>query len=347
MTAVRRSTPRHKWDEIADVIVSVRQKVEAELKADAPPSSFRALLPNLKQRSHVKIPGRLRNAAELREYFRALPVHKGAHLFSFEGRPQPLPNVRADFPMAGYSSDFVPKAPGLLEVLNDPSLIDLIEQYLGCVPTLYSLKAWWTFPADKPEMTNVQFFHRDTDDGRFLTPFLYLTDVGPDGGPYEVVPGSHSLDGMKTLLNAVPWWRSRMDVERSFIDDMGEDFSSTCEQHFKNAAVQLTGPAGSMFLVNTLALHRGIVPTQTDRLIIGAHYGLGPNTNSAGPDQASGNAPRAVYQSPARAVRPEARELRRAIGSARSRGVRGSGAPCREGSDPPGPDRPAPGCRTG
>jgi len=71
-----------------------------------------------------------------------------------------------------------------------------------------------------------------------------------------------------------------MDVERSFVHDMGEDSSSACEQHFRNAAVQLTGPADSMFLVNTLALHRGIVPTRTDRLIIWALYGLGSNTNS-------------------------------------------------------------------
>ena len=45
--------------------------------------------------------------------------------------------------------------------------------------------------------------------------------------------------------------------------------------------MQLTGPAGSTFLVNTPALHRGVVPTRTHRLLIWARYGLGPNTNSA------------------------------------------------------------------
>lgn len=72
-----------------------------------------------------------------------------------------------------------------------------------------------------------------------------------------------------------------MDVERSFVDDMGEDVSRAREQHFSNSAVRLAEPAGSMFLVNTLALHRGVVPTHTDRLLIWARYGLGPNTNSA------------------------------------------------------------------
>ena len=36
-----------------------------------------------------------------------------------------------------------------------------------------------------------------------------------------------------------------------------------------------------MFLVNTVALHRGLVPSRTSRFVVWARYGLGPNTNSA------------------------------------------------------------------
>ena len=35
-----------------------------------------------------------------------------------------------------------------------------------------------------------------------------------------------------------------------------------------------------MYLVNTLALHRGLVPSRTSRLVVWARYGLGANTNS-------------------------------------------------------------------
>jgi hypothetical protein len=35
-----------------------------------------------------------------------------------------------------------------------------------------------------------------------------------------------------------------------------------------------------MFLANTVALHRGLVPKKKARLILWARYGLGPNTNS-------------------------------------------------------------------
>jgi hypothetical protein len=40
-----------------------------------------------------------------------------------------------------------------------------------------------------------------------------------------------------------------------------------------------------MFLVNTLALNRGLVPSSTPRLMLWARYGLGPNTNSADLEQ--------------------------------------------------------------
>jgi hypothetical protein len=191
-----------------------------------------------------------------------------------------MADVRAGFPLAGYTTDQVLRAPGLIDAMNDPRLIDLIEAYLGCVPTLYSVNAWWSHPADKPTLTNVQYFHRDTDDLRFLTLFIYLTDVGEDGGPHQVVPGSHSLEGMRRLVRKASWF-SRFDVERSFVEDMGEEFSAKCERLFSDAAQLLTGQAGSMYLVNTLALHRGFVPSRTSRLVVWARYGLGPNTNSA------------------------------------------------------------------
>jgi hypothetical protein len=280
LTAIRRATPRHQWDSMADVVAGDRQKIEAHLKAEPPQSNFRDLLESLRARSHAQIPLVLPNLDEVRRYFELQPVYKGAHVFSFDGRPQAMSEVRAGYPLAGYTCDQVLRAPGLVDAMNDPRLIDLIESYLGCVPTLYSVNAWWSHPAERPEMTNVQYFHRDTDDWRFLTLFIYLTDVGRDGGPHQVVPGSHSLDGMKRLVRQASWW-PRFDVEQSFVDDMGEEFSARCERLFSEAATELVGPAGSMFLVNTMALHRGLVPSRTSRLVVWARYGLGPNTNSA------------------------------------------------------------------
>jgi len=281
LTVIRRSLPKHRWEEFAARIARDRYDMESHLRAEPPAGHFNELLTPLRERSHIQVPITLSNVPELRAYFDDQPVHKGANALSFDGRPKSLSAARRDFPLAAYSAESVIRAPGLIDAMNDPRLLHLVEGYLGCVPTLYSVNAWWSFVSPKPEMTNVQYFHRDTDDWRFVTLFMYLTDVGTDGGPHEVIPESHSMNGMRKLLRGIPFWRPKMDIERSFVDDMGEEFSLACEQHFKSAAVQLTGSAGSMFLVNTLALHRGLVATRTDRLVVWARYGLGPNTNSA------------------------------------------------------------------
>ena len=112
LTAIRRATPRHDWDRIADIVVKDRQKVEAHLKAEPPQDNFRRLLEPLRSQSHVQIPISVPNLAELRRYFELQPVYKGSHVFSFDGRPQAMSDVRPSFPMAGYTSDQVLRAPG-------------------------------------------------------------------------------------------------------------------------------------------------------------------------------------------------------------------------------------------
>ena len=61
---------------------------------------------------------------------------------------------------------------------------------------------------------------------------------------------------------------------------MGVEFSQRAEKELGASAESIVGPAGTMFLANTTALHRGLVPTSNRRLIAWARYGLAPNTNS-------------------------------------------------------------------
>jgi hypothetical protein len=278
LDAVRLQMPQHEWDRFAEAIVQERQKTEAHLRCDSPPGDFRHLLPQLRGSSFARLPMMLESAAEMKAFLEQFPVHKGPHAYTYDAPQVPLDVARRDFPIQGYRSDQLVRAPRLLEQLNDPRLIDLIEAYLGCVPTLYSVNAWWSFPAEKPELYYSQYYHRDTDDWRFITLFIYLTDVGADGGPHQVIPGSHSLEGMKKL--APSGWLRPFDAAATFSNAMGEEFAAECERRFGHHAEALVGPAGSMFLVNTLALHRGLMPTRQPRLLMWARYGLGPTVIS-------------------------------------------------------------------
>lgn len=64
----------------------------------------------------------------------------------------------------------------------------LAGAYLGRDPPVaYSANAFWTRAGAGGTRPDIQEFHRDTDDERFLAMFVYLTDVsGEDGGPQDL-----------------------------------------------------------------------------------------------------------------------------------------------------------------
>lgn len=227
--------------------------------------------------------------AEIRRHLEGQTVHKGFHVYNSDRRQCALEEARAAGPFAGYTMDQLMRTPHLIDFFNHPAIVDFVEMALGCVPTLYSINAWWSFPATTPTGHGAQFFHRDNDDWRFVTLFLYLTDVDGESGPHQLIKGSHTLSGMTDLVEQA---RTRgedmpLDALASFSDESYFDgiFSATCERAFKASITNIVGPAGTIFMANTVAAHRGLMPASKPRLVAWARYGMGPNTNSADLEQ--------------------------------------------------------------
>jgi hypothetical protein len=292
MKAVRLSLPLERWDALADAIAADRRPREAGLRK-AENEIDRTLFGRLDEflakgfiQVPVVVPSEMSTA--VREYFEASMAYTGSHVYTSDRHMRPLAAVRGQYQLAGYTMDQVLRAPYLTDLFNFPPIVDFIELYLGCVPTLYSVNAWWSFPAPSPKQTNVQYFHRDNDDWRFCALFLYLTDVNIRTGPHQIIAGSHTLAGMQGLVEQARRKKldvAGFDVARSFTHFFGEDFSQRCETLFADATVNVVGTAGSMVLVNTKGLHRGLLPQEAPRLMAWARYGLGPNTNSADLEQ--------------------------------------------------------------
>jgi hypothetical protein len=285
----RRLVPSCEWASVADAIVADRQNSEKHLRkpdADIDRALF-PLLPELKEKGVVVPNLKLsrRKIADIRAYLDPLPVYRGSHILSSDYRLRPFSEVQRDSAFAGYTADQLLRAPHLVDFFNRPAIVDFIEAAFGCVPTLYSLNAWWSFPATSPTGDGMQRFHRDTDDWRFLTLFVYLTDVDEEAGPHQLVTGSHTLQGMTRLLEHV---RSKAPAEELIDPQQSFDietyfrptFSAFVEDHFRDSTVNIGGPAGTVFIANTVAIHRGLMPTAKPRLIVWARYGLGRNTNS-------------------------------------------------------------------
>jgi Fe-S-cluster containining protein len=285
--AVRQGTPPYTWSTFADLIVAERRGREGHLDAasGALDRSLAGDLDRLLAAGLAVHPLRLDadKVADIRRYLEGLPVYSGFHIFSSDQRQRPLAEVRRESTLAGYTADQLVRAPHLVDFLNTPAIVDFMQLALGCVPTLYSVNAWWSFPAQAPNGLSSQFFHRDNDDWRFFTLFLYLTDVDDGAGPHQIIAGSHTIAGMQQLADRV---RARNPAAApiapldSFRTYAGAEFSARCEQALRDAIVDVTGPAGTIFTANTIAIHRGLMPTRTPRLVVWARFGLGPNGNS-------------------------------------------------------------------
>ena len=74
------------------------------------------------------------------------------------------------------------------------TLTDIAAAYLGRdPPVMYSANVFWTRPGTAPLRNDIQAFHVDSDDTKFLAMFVYLTDVLTDeDGPQDL----HGPDGV-------------------------------------------------------------------------------------------------------------------------------------------------------
>ena len=139
-----------------------------------------------------------------------------------------------------------------------------------------------------------QAFHRDFDDFRFFSFFIYLTDVTEGFGPQQYVPGTHKPDKFMTMLMAklapgvdeaevttIPAFKKLTELltnstggscyvgDDRIIELFGEKLETVC------------AGAGSGFIADPSGFHRAMHPTDGPRLMFWARYGLYPNLASS------------------------------------------------------------------
>lgn len=174
---------------------------------------------------------------ELKEF---LPDDPGRHPHTSTGQHDELDVIRA---------------PYLIGLANDPSILRVLEGYFHCKPTISKISAWWSFPTGLGAQ-QAENFHRDVDDWRFVKLFVYLTDVDHETGPHMFVRWSPSED--------------RLNEIRRFTD---QEVFREFESQF---IITIKGRAGTGFLENTFGLHRGYPVEKGKRLLFQVIYSLVP-----------------------------------------------------------------------
>jgi hypothetical protein len=195
--------------------------------------------------------GQILSAEQCREvvhYLSEKPVSaRGAATFTVGARP-------ADIAFANHALADLVACPHILALANDPAILELARNYLGCTPTLSGLSARWSFPGESTSEV-VQKFHRDSEDWLAFRMMVYLTRVDDASGPHVYVKGSH-LDQRTMRLPVLEdhhvWGQFGMQIVRQ------------------------TGAQGFGFAVDTAGLHKGEVPQDAPRLLLSFQYSILP-----------------------------------------------------------------------
>jgi hypothetical protein len=137
-------------------------------------------------------PFTLTEIAEINAYLFAQPVFYDAHVPQTSRNRGEFDPIQRDDPRAVASecvcvhNDHVLLAPHLLE--RALSYTDVAAAYLECDPPwLYSANCFWSRPGAAPLRDDIQEFHKDYDDKKFVALFVFLTDVLRDAdGPHDL-----------------------------------------------------------------------------------------------------------------------------------------------------------------
>ncbi len=217
------------------------------------------------------------------------PVFNAHTITRSDGVARRIGEGAEDFQYGAFQRRALLEAPHLLEVVTSAPIMRTVQDYLGCLPKLYSFNAFWNFPAPKVFKRNealysgVQTFHRDSDDFRFLSLFIFLD--GSDGD-HVYFPGTQTVEGTRDLYN-----RFRSEASDAGLADALGDLKP--DDLFRgaglNKAFSVMTPAGTVrvrpepgtgFLADPYGVHRGEVPTES-RLLLTVRFGLYSNTSAS------------------------------------------------------------------
>ncbi len=214
--------------------------------------------------------GQLLTADQIRdihEHLRSKPLlvsHVPEHA---SGTVSSLDEIPNDKNYGCYSYLDLWSAPHLIEHATRERFIDLAQGYLGCVPTFYSLNAFWSLPGRRPHPYS-QIFHRDWEDFRSLVFFSQLTDVDrPQEGAHYYAESSHDAELLERSLRADGVGTNvNLLVEGPFIAPLAMRL-------FRRTARRFMGPAGTSFASDGYGLHRALVPRTQPRLLLWVRFG--------------------------------------------------------------------------
>lgn len=196
------------------------------------------------------------------------PEHKDRELFTADELRRQKGNT------ARYPTRTVIGCPHVIQIATNPIVISILARHLGAMPIILDYSCWWSFAHEEQDSQHAQLYHFDLADYRFCLMNLYLTDVDMESGPHTIFDSTHELDSVAMIRAEFEgdedewnnWYFTQM---RKTDEEMSHYFNG-------REPTYLTGEKGSTSLVNTRGIHKGMLPTQNDRLLVQVAYGVSP-----------------------------------------------------------------------
>lgn len=166
-----------------------------------------------------------------------------------------LSTVPEETHVANFYGHDLMQIPEIAEIASDPLILNIASEFLGCKPTLSSVNMWKSLEG-RENAQAAQNFHRDVDDYKFIKVFVYLSDVDMESGPHVYVESSSQSKEFRR-------------VGRFRDDEIESVFGKEKVKYF-------TEPCGSVFMVDTFGIHKGLLPKGKNRLLLQFEYSINP-----------------------------------------------------------------------
>jgi hypothetical protein len=141
-------------------------------------------------------------------------------------------------------NEAVIKMPIVLDFMTDPTILYILQEYLGCAPVNTQTNTWWSVPGGGSVNQQTQKWHQDFTWIKFTKIFIYLNDVTRDNGAHRYVPGS--FKDISPVLQQNPNYEVSKRVDNALV-----------EKFYPGKARFMEGKAGTILLEDTRGLHAG------------------------------------------------------------------------------------------
>ena len=213
---------------------------------------------------------------DMRDYFDAAgcyagpfdPDHQELELFTADELRNQNENT------ARYPTKTITLCPHLMRIASDLVIISILAKHLGAMPIILDYSCWWSFANEDQDSQHAQLFHFDLADYRFCLMNIYLTDVDMEGGPHTIFDETHEMDQISKIRDQFngdqnEWNNWYFTQIRKTNEEMKNYFGGL-------EATSLTEEKGTTLLANTRGIHKGMLPTRHDRLLVQVAYGVSP-----------------------------------------------------------------------